>query len=312
MRKLLILLCCFFMACSSEIIAQNTPTAQPAATGTKPVMAKGTNTGSPRITFLYGDRELLVKTCQPAWGLVILLEYDGRRILFNAGGDENVLRNNMEALKIDPQSLDAVVISHHHWEMVDGIGYLLRAKPSLPVYTTEVVAEGLGKGEWAQNFINVPDLIALTPNILVMSLQSPRFEGGPMGLQEVHIIVKTKDGLVILQGCGHPRIVNIMKKSIESTGEKRVWLIAGGTRLLRPGKAVKMPDGRVENIPQMTYYRDEDYRKIADELLAAGVQKIIPTHCTLDAEPILKEKFGDKYIYQTLGMTLEIPAPAGN
>ncbi len=277
-----------------------------------PVMPLGTKDLSlSRLTFVYGDRPALVKACKAAWGLAVLLEIDGRRIPFNAGGEEGLMRNNMEALQIDPKTLDAVVISHHHWEMVDGIGYLLRENPNLPVYATAMITNELGINAWAKNFKHVYGKLQLTPNVLLLKLKSPRFEGGPFGLNEIHMVIKTKEGLIILQGCGHPRIVNIMEKSIAATGEKRVYMIAGGTRLLPPGTSVKLPDGSSFVIPQMTDYTVEDYRRIADELLLAGVKKIIPTHCTGEpAEAVFKEKFGDNYINQTLGMKIDIPAAA--
>lgn len=312
MRKLLAFsICCIILSgCSGELLAKR-PSTQAVAKAV-PIMGKGKKDAFlSRLTFVYGDRPSLVKECKPAWGLVILLEIDGHKILFNAGGDEELMRNNMEALNISPKDIDAAVISHHHWEMVDGIGYVLRNNPGLPVYATDVVVNEMGRGDWSKNFKNVPGFIQLTPNVLLMNLKSPPREGGPWGIQEVHIVVKTKEGLVILQGCGHPRIVNIMRKSVAATGEKRVYMIAGGSRLMRPGTTVKLPNGRSFTIPQRTYYSDDDYRQIADALLAAGVKKIIPTHCTgNEAEAIFKEKFGSNYIHQTLGMKVDIPSPA--
>ncbi len=302
MRRLVVVVLCsgIFWGCGGGIAAK--------ASSTVPLMPAGEDVSLSRLIFVYGDRPALVKACKAAWGLGILLEFDGRKILFNAGGEEGLMRNNMEALNISPKDLDAVVISHHHWEMVDGIGYILRENPNLPVYATDVIVDRLGIKSWAKNFKSVPKELRLTPNVFLMNLQSPRFEGGPFGIQEVHIVVKTKEGLVILQGCGHPRIVNIMKKSIAATGEKRVYMIAGGTRLLRPGTPVRLPNGDLFTVPQMTYYSDNDYRQIADELLAAGVKKIIPTHCTgAPAETIFREKFGPNYIEQTLGMKVDIP-----
>ena len=303
MRKWLVFLLCatMFFGCAAAP-ATRTPAAA--------LLEAGEDASTSRLTFVYGDRPALVKACKAAWGLVILLEFDGRRILFNAGGDEGLLRNNMHALGISPRDLDAVVISHHHWEMVDGIAYVLRENPRVPVYATDVIVDQLGVRDWAGNFRRVPGLLRLTPHVWLMKLHSPRFEGGPFGIDEVHIVVKTREGLVILQGCGHPRILNIMKKSQAALAEQRVYMIAGGTRLLRPGTQVKLPDGGRFTVPQMTYYSDDDYRRIADELLAAGVKKIVPTHCTGEAaEAVFARKFGENYIKQTLGMKIELPPP---
>jgi metal-dependent hydrolase (beta-lactamase superfamily II) len=58
----------------------------------------------------------------------------------------------------------------------------------------------------------------------------------------------------------------------------------------------------------MNYYSDEHYAQLMDDLKKAGVEYVMPTHCTLEpAEGIFKQSFGDKYIRHTLGMTLEFP-----
>jgi 7,8-dihydropterin-6-yl-methyl-4-(beta-D-ribofuranosyl)aminobenzene 5'-phosphate synthase len=269
-----------------------------------------------RLTYIYGDREVLKSGCQRAWGLVTLIEFDGKHILFDTGGDRDILKNNMQILGIDPKSLDLIVISHEHWEMLDGVPYLLENNPQLPIYTTDVVVREMGQTElfqqrnWSDNLKGVNETLKLTPNIILMKLKSRPRHGGPFGIEEVHIVLKTKQGLVILQGCGHPEIVNIMERSRQQTGEKRVYLISGGTRMLDPGKVVKLPGGGLFSIPQPHPYSDEDVAEIADKLLAAGVQHIVRTHCTGDrAEKILARKFGDKYINEKLGMTISLPPP---
>ncbi len=270
-----------------------------------------------RLTYVYGDREPLKQGCQRAWGLATLIDFDGKRILFDTGGDRKILKNNMQLLGIDPKSLDVVVISHEHWEMLDGTPYLLQNNPQLPIYSTNTVVDELGntglfqQQKWAENLKTIGKSLKLTPNIILMKLKSPPRHGGPFGIMEINIILKTKQGLVILQGCGHPEIVTIMEKSRKLAGEKRVYLISGGTRMLDPGTRVKLPgNAGYFNIPQPHPYSNEDVAEIADKLLAAGVQHIVPTHCSGErAEKILAKKFGDKYINEKLGMTINLPPP---
>lgn len=270
-----------------------------------------------RLTYIYGDRDTLKEGCQRAWGLVTLIEFDGKRILFDTGGDRNILKNNMQLLGIDPKNLDVIVISHHHWEMLDGAPYLLQNNPQLPIYSTNRVLEELGvtklfiKNNWGKNLKKMDKSLALTPNIILMKLKSPPRHGGPFGIKEIHLVLKTKEGLVILQGCGHPEIVNIMQKSQNYNQEKRVYLISGGTRMLDRGTRVKLSgNAGYFSIPQPHPYSDDDVARIADQLLAAGVQHIAPTHCTGErSEGIFAQKFGDKYINEKLGMTISLPPP---
>jgi 7,8-dihydropterin-6-yl-methyl-4-(beta-D-ribofuranosyl)aminobenzene 5'-phosphate synthase len=153
------------------------------------------NKGS--ATFIYGDREVTVAGLKRAWGFTPLIKYDGKTILFNTGGKEEILKHNFQVLGIEPKDLDAVVISHEHWEM-----YLLREK----------------NPAWEANLRSVSRFVQFTPSIYFQNLRSGRRRGGPHGIDEVHIILKTDRGLVIFQGCGHPQILHIVKKSKSYTG----------------------------------------------------------------------------------------------
>ncbi len=271
--------------------------------------AEGAEKGS--ATFVYGDREVTTPGLKRGWGFAALIKYDGKTILFNTAGNEDVLRNNFKVLGFKPQDLDAVVISHQHWEMYEALGFLMKNNPQVPVYTTGAVIQILREENpaWAPNLHNVSMDEQFTPNIYFQNLKSGRRRGGPFGIFEVHIILKTDRGLVIFQGCGHPQILNIAQKSKALTGVEKIHLIAGGTRLLRPGTRIDIQDSRESfSIPQMNDYSDEYYLQLMADLKNAGVEYVMPTHCTLEpAEGIFKQAFGDKYIHQTLGMTLHFP-----
>jgi 7,8-dihydropterin-6-yl-methyl-4-(beta-D-ribofuranosyl)aminobenzene 5'-phosphate synthase len=272
-------------------------------------VAEGAPKGS--TTFLYGDRKVTVSGLKRGWGFTALIKYDGKTILFNTAGNEDVLKNNFQVLGIKPKDLDAVVISHQHWEMYQGLGFIMKENPKLPIYTTGVVIQLLTQQNpaWAPNLHNVSMDDQLGPNIYLQNLKSGPRRGGPRGIFEVHIILKTDKGLVIFQGCGHPQILNIVQQSKALTGVDKVHLVAGGTRLVRPGTRVKIEDsGEDFLVPQMNFNSDEYYTQLTEDLKKAGVEYVMPTHCTLEpAEGIFKKSFGDKYIHHTLGMSLEIP-----
>lgn len=271
--------------------------------------AHGAQSGS--ATFIYGDRDVTVDGLKRAWGFTALIKYDGKTILFNTGGNEEILKNNFQVLGIKPQQIDAVVISHQHWEMYQALGFIMKENPKLPIYTTGVVIQLLRKENpgWAKNLKNVSMDEQITPNIYFQTLKSGPRRGGPFGIYEVHIVLKTDQGLVIFQGCGHPQILNIVNQSKALTGADKVNLVAGGTRLLRPGTRVQIKDsGEDFLIPQMNYNSDEYYKQLMVDLKYAGVEYVMPTHCTLEpAEGIFKQTFADKYINHTLGAVLEFP-----
>jgi len=262
-------------------------------------------------TFVYGNRRSVVPGLKKGWGFSAVIEFDGKRILFNTGGVEDILQDNFEVLGISPKDLDAIVISHEHWEMYEGIYFLLEENPDLPVYTTDIVNYILSKKypEWARNLISVEKHLFYTKNIIFQNLKSGPRHGSPSGLYEIHIILKTEKGLVIFTGCGHPQLSNIVARSKKLTDVDTVNLLAGGTRLLKPLTHIVIDDSDEDfYIPQFNYYLDEYYYKLADELKEMGVQYVMPTHCTLEpAESIFRGKFGEKYIEHKLGMKLKLP-----
>ncbi|MDH3348850.1 MAG: MBL fold metallo-hydrolase [Desulfobulbaceae bacterium] len=284
-----------------------------------------------KLIYVYGDRDLETPDLQRAFGLVTLVEFDGKRILFDTGGDGSILQNNMNKMGIDPKSLDLVVISHHHWEMVGGVDFLLQQNPNLRVISTNKVVSLL-KGyhkEW--HVENIGQSLKITPNIFVMKLKSGFMQGGPMGIEELHLILKTKKGLVILEGCGHPGVLKVVTESMTQLHEKKMYLLSGGTQLLDRGHKVmlsscdsefhkyvlgKMPMkslqcGQQFSIPQPHPYSDNEVAHIANQLIATGMQYIVPTLCTGERpEKIFANYFHEKYISQKLGLSIPLPLPA--
>lgn len=77
-----------------------------------------------QLTVVY-DNYAFQPGLKTAWGFACLIEGFEKTILFDTGGDAVIFRHNMEKLKIDPQSIDALVLSHAHWDHQNGIPALL-------------------------------------------------------------------------------------------------------------------------------------------------------------------------------------------
>ena len=87
-----------------------------------------------RVTILYdafGKSPAMTK----AWGFSVLVEYGGKRILFDTGGDAEIFEHNVKALGVDLTKLDFVVLSHRHSDHIRGVNYLLRVNPAVKIYT---------------------------------------------------------------------------------------------------------------------------------------------------------------------------------
>src|SRR5216684_3611648 len=86
-----------------------------------------------RVTILYdsfGKNPALTMD----WGFAALVEYGGKRILFDTGGNPNILEHNVKTAGVDLQKLDFVVMSHRHGDHMGGLAYLLKVNPTVKVY----------------------------------------------------------------------------------------------------------------------------------------------------------------------------------
>ena len=93
-----------------------------------------------QITILY-DAFGKDSAMQRDWGYAALVEYGGKRILFDSGNNPEILAENVRAKHIDLSKLDFVVISHRHGDHMGGLAYLLRVNPNVKIYAPK---EGFG------------------------------------------------------------------------------------------------------------------------------------------------------------------------
>src|SRR5689334_15665691 len=114
---------CLILACAVALPAHATPPASPN-----------------RVTILYdafGGRAGLTRD----WGFAALVEYNGKRILFDTGNNADVFANNVRALGVDLRTIDFVVISHRHGDHTAGLNYLLTVNPGVRIRSEEHTSE---------------------------------------------------------------------------------------------------------------------------------------------------------------------------
>jgi 7,8-dihydropterin-6-yl-methyl-4-(beta-D-ribofuranosyl)aminobenzene 5'-phosphate synthase len=119
--------------------------------------------------------------------------------------------------------------------------------------------------------------------------------GGEMkfaGLPELSLSLTADKGEVLLVGCSHSSVQNIVNDALEFTGNQ-VLLVYGGYHMLPYGK--------------------QEIMAVANHLKhQLGVSQVAPTHCTGHlAFKLLQEEFGEEYLFAGLGETLSISAPTG-
>ena len=268
-----------------------------------------------QITILY-DAFGKPSAMQKDWGYAALVEYGGKRILFDTGNDPDVLARNAKAKNIDLTRLDFVVMSHRHGDHMGGLSYILSVNPKVRIYAPK---EGFGVyggdlpgtfyrrdpslsteqryfggtppdvmrfgAAWPRaNFQLVDKDMEIAPGIHVVTLISDK--PGTLELRELSLAIDTPDGMVVVVGCSHPGIDRILESV--SAINPRIHLVAGGFHL------VTASDTDIDKTVAALHDR---FR----------VDEIAPGHCTGEpAFAALKRAFGDHYLYAGLGTTLRI------
>jgi 7,8-dihydropterin-6-yl-methyl-4-(beta-D-ribofuranosyl)aminobenzene 5'-phosphate synthase len=110
------------------------------ATTTPAAPAATTDAAKAQITILY-DAFGKPSAMQRDWGYAALIEYGGRRILFDSGNNPDILAQNAKAKNIDLSKLNFVVLSHRHGDHMGGLAYLLKVNPTVKIYAP---TEGFG------------------------------------------------------------------------------------------------------------------------------------------------------------------------
>src|SRR6201986_1974562 len=78
----------------------------------------------------FGDRAQL----EQDWGYSALIEFEGKRILFDTGDNIEIFRRNVETLHVNLSRLDMVIITHAHGDHTSGLRYVLSMNPKVRLY----------------------------------------------------------------------------------------------------------------------------------------------------------------------------------
>lgn len=153
-----------------------------------------------RITLIY-DNETYQEGLKSDWGFACLVEAENTpRILFDTGAKGEILLSNMEKLKIDPLTIEEIVISHSHWDHTGGLDKFLKQNSKVKTYIPSACPEPEG----AQKVVKVKESIQLHENV---------FSTGEIAGVEQSLVVKTEKGVVVIVGCAHPGVGTILNSA---------------------------------------------------------------------------------------------------
>ena len=257
-------------------------------------------------------------------GFSALIETDQGNYLFDTGSGRSVIKNSLELNK-DLRTIKKIFLSHGHYDHTGGLPEVLRLRGKVDVHAhphifldrVHVIKENEKETKrfvglpfkksfletLGANFVLNKEFIEIEKGIFLTG-EVPRktsFEkpdsrlfaevDGKMNLDifsdDQSLILDTEKGLILIFGCAHSGMINIIHHVLNKTGKEKFYAILGGTHL--------------------DFLTKEQSNESIEALKKFEIEKIGACHCTgMRAAFRLHQEFGDRFFYGHVGSGLEI------
>jgi 7,8-dihydropterin-6-yl-methyl-4-(beta-D-ribofuranosyl)aminobenzene 5'-phosphate synthase len=256
------------------------------------------------------------------WGLSILVEADGCKVLMDTGLSFSAAYNAV-ALGTDLSQIDRIVFSHGHVDHTGGLLHVLRfvkgkveviAHPDMwaPKYAklperpghytgapfSRDAAEALGAAfnltpepVWITESIVTSGEIPMTTGYeridpILYVKQNGELKPDPLPDDQA-LFIESEQGLVIVLGCGHRGIINTIRHARKLTGMDQIYAVIGGTHLI--GASAERMEATMA------------------DLASFGIRRLGVSHCTgLPAASTLAGRFGDAFFFNNAGTRITL------
>lgn len=231
------------------------------------------------------------------WGFSALVEGDNHRVLLDTGAHPDTVLQNAQDLKIDLSDVKEVILTHNHWDHVSGLMTLRREmmKKNPAALSVVHVARGIfysrpGPDGEANKLVSLKKEYEATGGKFIEHDQASELFPGwwltgpvprkypernwsstgmvqtPSGLvedtipEDQSLVLNTPQGLVVITGCGHAGIINILTFAREEFPNEPVEAVIGGLHLFPA--------------------TDDQLNWTADKMKDFNVAHLIGAHCT--------------------------------
>lgn len=205
-------------------------------------------------------------------GQAFLIKSDNYQTLFDTGQIGKYLLHNMNELKVVPNKINTVIISHGHYDHTGGLNALVKArtikKPlEVIVHPIALLPKGSYKTKERKKlrdigFPKITDDIKEKINLILVTepykvthylstigevRHRPYKDGTSIDhlyyiddkwqadkmIEDLNIVLQTKSGLVVICGCCHAGLLNTLEQVSKQYPGKNIYAILGGTHMLR-------------------------------------------------------------------------------